>query len=261
MNRSKLVGRRMPVHGQAGPTTRIQRGQQGRLPRGVAVTVQGPAPGTGHHGRAMRMDLLIGQSLDFGSCGCRDCAIDMPVPASAGHWVRGVLTAHENHWSLDNLSTMDLMGLDLEDQTQRVRIPPGRVGVAMPFELAHVGSVGQDDDEMLTVFGQEPRWGGEPQPCPEQRSMLHEIDLKPDATYMAVLRALCTPVVGSPRPLPSSSEIVTLLAEHGVRLSRRAVDHHIDYLFDRFFPQGSHGGPPGWKREAVARTARVGGLV
>lgn len=231
----------------------------------ACLSVQAPAsgdrPGAVWH-------LAPGEHLTFGRCPCEGCGFEVVIDAPvADPGLAGAVTAHADHWRLHNLSSSAvLLARDLEDPGQCVRLMPGRVAVAMPFELAAVTSPGPWPGQ-LTVFGPEPvaevsadrtADGG----CRRSRSAPL---LNPSTNYFAVLRALCAPRPVGPTPerLPTSAELSARLAAQGLTVSLRAVDRHIDYLVERFGlePEEWRGFGRGWKREALAREAiRLGVL-
>lgn len=229
------------------------------MTRTVVVTVQGSDADADH---SYREDLTVGECLTFGSCGCQECDVDITVPVVLGQRLRGRVMAFSDHWRLDNLSAdAELITCDLEDESQRLRIPPGRVAVVIPFELALVGFRGQRRDQMLNVFAQEPRVMAAPVNCLAQGPLVSSFELNPGTKYMAVLSALCCPSTGASGRLPTSAQIAEALTRRGITTTRRAVDHQIDYLFRRFFPASADENcKSGSKREAVARVGLASGL-
>ncbi len=225
----------------------------------TTVSVQGPAS-TG--GRVV--DLGPGDQLSFGSCGCAPCGHAIVVETSRPGDLIGRVTALADYWRLDNLSvTTPLLCRDLEDPTQLVRLGPGRLGVVMPFELAQVSWAGHAATQSLTVFGPEPAFGAGPGRCCVASSA-PDVHLNRGATYYAVLEALCAPwLAGGPDTrLPKSADIAAELSRRGLRLTRRAVDHHIDYLVDRLgVGVGDGVGANLRRRVALVEAAVLGGHV
>jgi hypothetical protein len=133
-------------------------------------------------------------------------------------------------WNLSRYAALVLW--DLEDPRQRLRIPPGRPAVPIPFELARVGVVGGGEAGFLTIIGPEPAAA---EPAVESCDGAAEPPaLNPSATYYAVLKVLCEAWADSDREkLPSSAEVASTLRGMGMAISSRAVDHHIDYLVRR----------------------------
>jgi hypothetical protein len=188
--------------------------------------------------------------------------VDVQLAAGPGHWCLGSLDVHDDHWRLDNLTPCaDLLVRDLEDPDQRLSIGPGRLGVVVPFELALVGFAGQDPSDMMTVFAHEPTVIDEPvRACAAFSSRFSNLSLDPGTGHVAVLRMLCHE--DRSESLPSSAQIAEKLTAAGTQMTRRAVDHHINYLFQRLFPQHADSvGLPGWKRAAIVAAARRTGIV
>jgi hypothetical protein len=228
--------------------------------RGAVVSVQAPETVAMSWSEPER--LRAGESLRFGTCACQRCAVDIHLEAGPGDWCLGILQVRDDHWRLSNLTPCaDLLVHDLEDPTQRHAIGPGRLGVVVPFELARVGFDGHDPGEMMTVFAYEPTVIDEPvRACAAFAARFSNLSLNPEAGYVAVLYALCRD--GSAERLPTSEQIAEKLAAAGTTMTRRAVDHHIDYLFRRLFPHHADlAGRPGWKRAAIAAAARRTGIV
>lgn len=226
----------------------------------AVVSVQAPAAGGTNWPEPER--LRAGDILRFGTCACQRCAIDVRLEAGPGDWCLGTLQVRDDHWRLANLTPCaDLLVHDLEDPTQRLSIGPGRIGVVVPFELARVGFAGHDPGEMMTVFAHEPIVIDEPvRACAAFAARFSNLALNPEAGYVAVLYALCRD--SSTERLPTSAQIAEKLAAAGTKMTQRAVDHHIDYLFRRLFPHHADlVGRPGWKRAAVAAAARRTGII
>lgn len=254
----------MGVHTVSTPIRQFVRqpesGRRAQPAHRAVLSVQAPASACGSW-NAPR-DLAAGHSLRFGTCSCACCAVDVQLAADPGHWSLGVLAVHDDHWRLDNLTPCaDLVVRDLEDSDQRLVISPGRVGVVVPFELALVGFSGQGPSDMMTVFGHEPAVVDEPlRACAAFASRFSSLSLNPETGHVAVLRALCRDT-GS-EGLPTSAQIAEKLTAAGTRMTRRAVDHHIDYLFQRLFPHHADSiGRRGWKRAAIVAAARRAGIV
>jgi hypothetical protein len=133
-------------------------------------------------------------------------------------------------WNLSRYACLVLW--DLEDPRQRLRVPPGRAAVPIPFELARVGIVGAGESGFVTVIGPEPACS-EPgvTPC---HGAPGPPALNPSATYYAVLQVLCDAWTDADRErLPSSAEVASTLRTRGLAISSKAVDHHINYLIRR----------------------------
>ncbi len=197
--------------------------------------------------RGWTREVDVGETVRFGSCPCSECRPDVQVGTT--EWFRFAVevTGAAGLWFLSNASPeLTVAVRDAEERSQYVLLPPGRAVVPVPFEIALVEAPGY----RLIVFGPEPRW----LPATHPSALFAErLDtLQPGTAYMAVLRALCRGEALA-ETLPSSAEIAARLEEEGLTLTRKAVDHHIDYLFRRLYPDwGPHRTPRGWKRTAVA---------
>lgn len=203
--------------------------------------------------------LIAGDRFVIASCGCATCEAQVVLRAAPGVWFRVVLRVFEDHWRLDNLSTaVEVVCRNLEGSDQYLRIPARRSGVPVPFEFA-VLEFRQFDRraaDSVTVIGHEAATVREGTCCGSGLDAVAAAGLRAGTLYMAVLEALCGDHDRSGIP-PSSCAIAAELASRGLRLSRRAVDHHVDYLFGRFFPEFRDvRGSPGWKRTAVAAAAQ-----
>lgn len=221
------------------------------------VSIVGP---TGPGGQ-----LAAGERLRFGACRCGGCDFELLVPAGASGPVLGQVTAHPDHWRLDNLGAAPLTVVDLELSENQLTVASGRAGAVVPFELSQI-----HDGELLlaTVFGPEPAVAHRGDaPCPAVGMVHIPGDLDPAATYFAVLVALCEsrlrPPSGAARPsdhptLPTSPEIARALARRGVAISPRAVDAHIEYLIEKLGLQSAEPAgraKRGWRKEALAAAA------
>lgn len=199
--------------------------------------------------------VLPGGGLVLGSCSCIDCRPDLLVPASPGAWFAAAVTTSTDHWRVENRSVdTDIVLTNLEDERQRLRITPQRSDFVVPFEFARLQFVqhGRPVGVPVTAIGHEPRLAAHPVICGRSRRVVEEAALRMGTTYMLVLEELCRGQRTAGVP-PSSLEISASLGEHGVNVSRRAVDHHIDYLYRRLFPEHvASGNTHGWKRTAVA---------
>jgi hypothetical protein len=241
-----------------------QRSPTGALTRRPVVAVQAPS---GPPGQGQVCDLVPGSRATFGSCGCDRCAFDIVVSAVRDRHVAGAVSAHDDHWRLHNLSSVEvLVCADLEDPSQTVRLPPGRVDVTMPFELSLVSFAGQPRTRALTVFGPEPTLDAD-RACTASAPRA-DLQLRPGTAYYSVLEVLCGPRLHGDLEsrLPTSNEIVGQLRKRGVLLSRRAVDHHIDYLVDRLAlrptePHASVAGHGTSRRESLTREVIRLGLL
>lgn len=212
--------------------------------------------GTGRSAR--RFDLRQGERLSFGSCDCWHCDSRLVLQTWFGLWFRGVLTADADTWSASNLSAdLDLWCVDLEETGQGIRVAPGRADMCIPFEFTgvEVRLHGRPIAPPITVIGAEPRSVPTGTSCTDAQVPERTRALRPGTAYMAVLEELAR---GASRLAPpTSAEISKRLARRGLPLSRRAVDHHIEYLCQRLLPEiADLPVERGWRRVALAAIAR-----
>ncbi len=194
--------------------------------------------------------LHAGQAARFGFCVCGRCNVDFRMGLAG---VFGELQAESKVCWLWNLSRYASLVLwDLEDPRQRLRLPPGKPALPIPFELTRVGVLGAGELGFLTVIGPEPRESeATPRPCHGGGHTQTAPQLDPSATYYAVLQVLCDAWTDSDRGrLPSSAEVALALRDRGLAISSRAVDHHINYLIRRTMVDQNG---PRRKREALVQ--------
>jgi hypothetical protein len=218
-----------------------------------SVTIQAePEPGA----TPRQIQLQSGESAVFGACGCGACGMDLVVGAG-GAWLAGEVTATESHWLLSNLvRDRSLLVENLENRFEYLTVTPGRCRAPVSFELARICASDDPDGPALTVFAPEPvQIVDRPPPCPAAAPFRPPLD--PNATYFAVLEALCRPRLdGSPdEPLPTSYEIAVALRARQMKLTGRAVDAHIEYVGEKL------GLGRGARRDVLVATAVRRGLV
>jgi hypothetical protein len=200
-----------------------------------------------------RHDLCVGDRALVGSCQCPECGVDVLVAATTAHWCLAEVVAEATRWHVTNLSVdSELWLVDMEDERQHVRLPPGRVGVSVPFEFSrlHFRHAGHEVSDSVVAIGQEQRFVARPRACRQSYRPVVEAMLKPGTTYMAVIEELCR--TGGVVTPPTSTQIATRLSSAGLPVTRKAVDRHIDYVYGRLFPTGTTPRSPGSKRLAVA---------
>jgi hypothetical protein len=169
------------------------------------------------------------------------------------------ITAHTDHWRLDNLSPAAMLIEDLENpRSAHFTVPARRTSVVVQIELGRVSAFGIP---LVTVFGPEPQEATAADVCPAADAIA-ERDIDVGSTHFAVLRALCD---GHRRnAFPTSAQIVDDLRAHGVSLTTRAVDGHIEYLTHKLGLRPPPGTPPRgsrWRNASLAHTALRVGLV
>lgn len=205
-------------------------------------------------------EVFLADSIRIGSCGCRGCVLDIVLRMPPTLWSAIEIRAEVAGWTLSNLgAVLDVRCRNLEEPEQWLRVPPGRRYLPVPFEFTEVIFC---LDEVpvapaITVIGPEPACCVAEPGCVEVApgEPISQL-LRAGTAYMAVLDELCR------GDLPTSAEIVRRLAVRGRPMSRRAVDHHIDYLCRRLLPDlQTPSGQAGWRRAALVALARRSGLV
>jgi hypothetical protein len=115
---------------------------------GPVVSIVGPLGPA-----ATAYQLAAGQRLLFGACHCGACGFDLTVKVGQYGLPAGRVSAHPDHWRLDNLGQPALTVVDPEQPQNMITVVGGRVGTVIPFELAQI----HDGQRLLmTVFGPEP---------------------------------------------------------------------------------------------------------
>jgi hypothetical protein len=188
------------------------------------VTVQLPVP----LGAApQQIELQDGDSATFGECRCGHCDLDLSL--DGGPCFAAEITAAGQYGLLSNLTVRGaLLVENLENSYEYFTVDPGRHLMPVPFELSRIGAAAGPGDARVTVFGPEPERGSARlHSCP---GALVDLVLDPQATYFAVLQALCQPRLSGrlTTPLPTSEEVANT-----VGLTSRAVDAHIEYLMGK----------------------------
>lgn len=218
-------------------------------PADAVLTVMRQAPA----GPPQRIDVRPGASLTMGSCPCADCGLDVVLTCRPGAWVRCVVTAHGDHWRLDNLCT-DVEGVvvDQENAALQVNALPGRRQLVVPFEFAELSfRLGPCQvSERVTVIGPEVLVESGTA-CRSSLAPLAGAGLRHGTHYLAVLEELCRGI-GERGVPPTSAAISEVLDRRGLQISPKAVDHHVDYLFQRLFPAQGETEGRGYKRWALA---------
>ncbi|MFF0573601.1 hypothetical protein [Streptosporangium saharense] len=173
--------------------------------------------------------------------------------------IAGRLSAHQDHWRVDNQGGIRLIVENIEHPDEYFGIAPGRAEVPVPFVTARVVSA-QETEVELTVLGPTP-----PRPGGVSSESATAGQLDRDTAYYAVLHTLCGPRLwhGPESRLPTSGQIAAALRASGYRLTPRAVDAHIDYLLDKLGARPVTGRITGrgWKREVLVTRAMRLGLV
>ena len=209
-----------------------------------------------------RLDAERGGRLVLGSCDCEECTPDLVLPARPGAWLCCIICAQDDHWRLDNLCMdVEVAVVDLENPDLRVSAPPGRRQLVVPFEFSGLSfRIGPCEvSDPVTVIGPE-IVVEENAACRSSLAPLAAVDLRPGTAYLAVLEELCSGVAASGLP-PSSTVVSEQLSRRGLRVTPKAVDHHVDYLFRRLFPSAGSSQRRGYKRWALASLALRSGTA
>lgn len=220
----------------------------------LTIMVNGEHPGE-------KFDLRAGERLPFGSCDCSQCGNRLLLSARLDLWFQAALTAHDNAWTATNLSPdLDLWCSDLEEPKRTIRVRPGRAEMFIPFEFTglEVRLRGRTISQRMTVIGPEPQSAAPGGPCAKADRYL-SLGLRSGTACIAILKELGRAEGGE---LPTSTEISRRLSMQGFSLSRKAVDHQIEYLCERIFP-GMDGVTVerGLRRMALATVAERASLV
>ncbi|WP_116023525.1 FHA domain-containing protein [Thermomonospora umbrina] len=215
-----------------------------------------------HSGRdaSTILRLAPGEEITFGR-GAPEQPVDLRVDDPAVSRMAGSVHAVEDYWRLSNRSrTATYVVENPEGGGEFVKVPPGRVGTPVPFEIAQVLlPVEGGWTKAFTVMAPEHTFAvsalgvtGEP------TRLAHSLD--PTAKYFLVLVALCEPRLRDPSSavIPSVPQILSRL--DGLGLTRSAVNFHIDYLAREKLrvKQPSHDASQGkadWQRGALISVA------
>ncbi|UNO44350.1 hypothetical protein KGS77_31635 [Streptomyces sp. MST-110588] len=179
-----------------------------------------------------------------------------------------VVTARDGHWCLTNLHAEDTYFVEnMESGGEFVKVAPRRRDIPIPFELARLILPVPRGAGMVKVFGPEPHYLA---PSALSGSAANWPRLDEDCMYFRVLVALCEPQLRGcpPGAVPTVAEVIERLGDGrpAYRISRAAVNHHIDYLAMHKLRVGEWAGAADgkrsyWKREAVVAMALRSGLV
>jgi hypothetical protein len=211
-----------------------------------------------------------GELLRFGRGG-PDVVVDLALPDRAISRIAGEITATGDHWSLTNYSSHHTYVVENpEGGGEFIKIPPGRLGAPVPFEISRVVLPARDGTgtALFQVFAPTHTHlapdavrpvGGEP--------TVTAFPLDRTAKYFLVLVALCEPRLRdeSPVAIPTDAEVAARLrALPGCdALTADAVAFHVDYLSRRKLrlrapdPGTPDPGTPGAARAAGPRREHV----
>lgn len=179
--------------------------------------------------------LAPGDVARFGR-GAPDADVDIVLPDRAVPRLAGEIAAAGDHWTLTNWSRDITYVVDNpEGAGEHVKVPPGRCGAPVPFEISRVVIPGRGAFVTFHVFAPTHAFVERPGPGGSGGDRtLSAFALDESAKYFLVLVALCEPrlrdqspvaiptierVVNRLRPLPSCRDLTVA-----------AVTFHIDYL-------------------------------
>lgn len=210
--------------------------------------------------------LTPGDSATIGSCRCGDCSLDLVLDAHIGH-VMMTVNVHDDHWKVYNIGFAPLILENDAQLCEYLTVQPDGRGRPVPYDTTRIRDAHTNDPIAIVTATFHETSPELPKPCPNTGEALLMNHLARDTKHFAVLTALCRPrlTYGPGAPLPSSSEIATLIRSNGPPVTPRAVDSQIDYLLEKLdvlrSGDTSPGGGRGWKRELLATEAVRRGIV
>lgn len=207
--------------------------------RVVAVTVRhAPIPSVPHPETAVsvvirlpgrQLELAPQQEATFG----RGRA-DLEIADPAMPWLAGRIHAADDYWTISNLSSQATYTVENAERAgEALYVPPGRLKVPVPFEIARLTVPGSDYPLSMTVFAPERTYAGN---AKYYRTLTSKIPfaLNENSRYFLVLVALCEPRLRdeASATMPTAAQIVERLRylESCRDLTRFAVDLNLDYL-------------------------------
>ncbi|UPK75307.1 hypothetical protein MU582_01315 [Nocardioidaceae bacterium SCSIO 66511] len=175
-------------------------------------------------------DLEPGQSLTFGR-GSPDVDVDMALHSAEVSRRAGSIRAVADYWLLTNTSTVTYVVENLEGAGEHVKVPPRRVDAPVPFELSRLLIPVDAGTYDLHVYAPQHAYL-DSGPAVAGDTTVKPFVLDETSKYFRVLVALCEPRLRDPSSvaIPSSDDVAARLAPSGERMSRSAVDYHINYL-------------------------------
>jgi hypothetical protein len=180
------------------------------------------------------LELRPGAEITFGR-GADGVVVDLVLADPAVSRLAGRVHAVEDHWRLSNLSRSTTYVVENpEGGGEFVKVPPGRIGAPISFEIAQVHLPVENGSVVFTVMAPEHVYASPAVASfqigqhGEETTLAHSLD--PTAKYFLVLVALCENRLrdASSPVIPTVPEILARLAGHG--LTRSGVNFHIDYL-------------------------------
>lgn len=220
------------------------------------IIVQRLGPGTGQEAQTI-LRLEPGEEITFGR-GAPEQPVDLRLDDPAISRLAGTVHAVDDYWLLSNRSgTATYVVENPEGGGEFVKVPPGRAGAPIPFEISQVLlPVEGGWTRAFTVMAPEHTFAeSETGFTGEATTLAHSLD--PTAKYFLVLVALCEPRLRDPSSamIPNVPQIVARLG--GLGLSRSAVNFHIDYLAREKLrvKRPSDEGKADWQRAALISVA------
>jgi serine/threonine-protein kinase len=224
------------------------------------VVVQVPSPDGGLPSQVAH--LQPGQTLSFGRGGPH-LDVDIKLADPGVSRLAGELTAAEDYWLITNLSAEASYVVDNpEGGGEYITVAPRRIGAPVPFEFARVSLPTPGRAAEFLVFAPQHAYA-EPGASLEGDRTVAAFSLDETARYFLILVALCEPRLrdGASVALPTAGEIVERLRGR-IRLTRAAVNHHIDYLaIEKLRVKTPEPGRLDSKREALVAVALRYGIV
>lgn len=176
-----------------------------------------------------------GQSLTFGR-GTGGVVVDIDVPLPEVSRLAGTIRAESDYWLLTNASpAVTYVVENLEGAGEHIKVPPCRLEAPVPFELSRLLLPTGRDTYDLHVYAPQHGYADPEAVVGAAGEMtIRPFALDTTAKYFQVLVALCEPRLRDPSSvvIPSSQQVASRLARagRGQRVSRSAVDYHINYL-------------------------------
>ena len=224
------------------------------------VLVQVPSPDGGLPTQVVH--LQPGQTLSFGRGGPH-LDVDIKLVDQGVSRLAGELTAAEDYWLITNLSAEATYVVDNpEGGGEYITVAPRRIAAPVPFEFARVSLLTRERPVEFLVFAPQHAYS-EPGAALGGDLTVAPFSLDETAKYFLILVALCEPRLrdGASVALPTAGEIVERLRGR-LRLTRAAVNHHIDYLaIEKLRVKDPAPGRLDSKREALVAIALRYGIV
>lgn len=211
------------------------------------------------HDAGTVLRLEPGAEITFGR-GAPEQPVDLRLEDPAISRLAGTLHAVEDYWRLTNHSrTSTYVVENPEGGGEFVKVPPGRVGAPVPFEISQVLlPVEGGWTKAFTVMAPEHTFSeSDTGFTGESTTLAHSLDRS--AKYFLVLVALCEARLRDPSSsvIPNVPQILRRLPGSG--LTRSAINFHIDYLAReklRVKPaEGRSEGKADWQRAALISVA------